>query len=223
MWPGLKCVCLLPLHQAVPPHPSPSLVFAACQQKVLDYETQEPNLQTSHNISYLSNCVVHNRALCVRSDTNSSGSDMHFWVDFSTELCVNKQHRKRVFHHRGTMQCHARLAEQKTPPLFQMVNRALLENNAKWLFWSRTNALHASLEMKRLLMLHFRFLRPVLWCQVWLVENKKFFVKLLNSLLWRFRVFIPHLALLVLGYEVAVEVLQSDLGHGHSLLRVVAH
>lgn len=34
---------------------------------------------------------------------------------------------------------------------------------------------------------------------------------------------LPHFSLLVLGDEVAVEVLQRDFGHGHPLLGVVAH
>lgn len=34
---------------------------------------------------------------------------------------------------------------------------------------------------------------------------------------------LPHLALLVLGEQRAVEVLQRQLGHGHPLPGVVAH
>lgn len=34
---------------------------------------------------------------------------------------------------------------------------------------------------------------------------------------------LPHLSLLVLGDEVAVEVLQGHLGHGDPLLGVVTH
>lgn len=36
-------------------------------------------------------------------------------------------------------------------------------------------------------------------------------------------IYLPHLSLLVLGEQGAVEVLQRQLGHGHPLAGVVAH